>query len=278
MTTYITLEQIDEAVEAIRSRTEGRPRVGIILGSGLNDLANSVQDAVIIPYAEIPYWPQSTVQGHAGRLVIGELEGQPVMVMQGRVHYYEGYNMSFVTFPVRVMIRLGLEMMFVTNAAGGVNPNFSPGDVMLITDNLNLMGMTGANPLMGPNIDEFGPRFPDMSQAYNPDLMNLARSAAQSAKIKLQEGVYCGLSGPSFESPADLRFLKMAGTDAVGMSTVPEVIIARHGGLRVLGLSGISNKANLDGSTITTHEEVLEAGKVIVPKVETIIRGVLRSL
>jgi purine-nucleoside phosphorylase len=210
--------------------------------------------------------------------VIGELEGQPVLVMQGRVHFYEGYSMSQITLPVRVMLRLGLEMMIVTNAAGGVNPNFVPGDVMLITDHLNLMGMTGANPLMGPNIDELGPRFPDMSQAYNRALMGIARKAAEQGNVVLREGVYCGLSGPSFESPADLRFLHMAGADAVGMSTVPEVIVAHHGGMRVLGFSGISNKANLDGSTITTHEEVIEAGKIITPKVESIIRGVLRSL
>ena len=200
------------------------------------------------------------------------------MVMQGRVHFYEGYSMSQITLPVRVMQRLGLEMMFVTNAAGGVNPDFAPGDVMLITDNLNMLGMTGSNPLMGPNIDELGPRFPDMSQAYDLELMKLARKAASENNIMLREGVYCGLSGPSFEGPADLRFLRMIGTDSVGMSTVPEVIVARHGGLRVLGLSGISNKANLDGSTLTTHEEVLEAGKVITPKVEAIIRGVLRTL
>lgn len=278
MTMFVTLEQIDQAADFIRSRSSHRPRVGLILGSGLNSLAESVQKADVIPFGDIPNWPVSTVHGHAGRLVIGELEGQSVMVMQGRIHFYEGYSISQIALPARVMVRLGLEMMFVTNAAGGVNPNFSPGDVMLITDNLNLMGMTGANPLMGPNIDELGPRFPDMSQAYDPKLMALARKAASENQIQLHEGVYCGLSGPSFESPADLRFLKLAGADAVGMSTVPEVIVARHGGLRVLGFSGISNKANLDGSTITTHEEVMEAGKVITPKIEKIVRGVLRAL
>jgi purine-nucleoside phosphorylase len=278
MTTFVTLKQIDQAVDAIRKRTSLKPRVGIILGSGLNDLADSVQKADIIPYSDLPNWPVSTVHGHAGRLVIGKLEGQSVLVMQGRVHFYEGYSMSQITLPVRVMLRLGLEMMIVTNAAGGVNPGFVPGDVMLITDHLNLMGMTGANPLMGPNIDELGPRFPDMSQAYNRALMDVARKAAEKSDVALREGVYCGLSGPSFESPADLRFLHMAGADAVGMSTVPEVIVAHHGGMRVLGFSGISNKANLDGSTITTHEEVIEAGKIITPKVESIIRGVLRSL
>jgi len=278
MSPYVTLEQIDQAADAIRARTSHRPRVGLILGSGLNSLADSVQKADTIPYSDLPNWPLSTVQGHAGRLVIGELENQSVLVMQGRIHYYEGYSMSQITLPVRVMLRLGLEMMIVTNAAGGVNPDFVPGDVMLITDNLNLMGMTGANPLMGPNIDELGPRFPDMSQAYDFNLMSLARKAASANKVTLREGVYCGLSGPSFEGPADLRFLRMIGTDAVGMSTVPEVIVARHGGLRVLGFSGISNKANLDGSTVTTHEEVMEAGRVITPKIEKIIRGVLRSL
>ena len=278
MTPYITIEQIDQAANTVRTRTSYRPRVGLILGSGLNDLADSVQKADIIPYAEIPNWPISTVQGHAGRLVIGELDGQTVLVMQGRIHFYEGYGMSQITLPVRVMQRLGLEMLIVTNAAGGVNDKFEPGDVMLITDNLNLMGMTGANPLMGPNIDELGPRFPDMSQAYDRELMEIARKVAASENIELREGVYCGLSGPSFEGPADLRFLHMIGTDAVGMSTVPEVIVARHGGMRVLGFSGISNKANLDGSTITTHDEVNEAGKTISPKIETIIRGVLRSL
>ena len=278
MTPYLTLEQIDQAADEVRKRTSHKPRVGIILGSGLNDLADSVQRADVIPYADLPNWPISTVHGHAGRLVIGELEGQTVFIMQGRIHFYEGYGLSQITLPVRVMQRLGLEIMIVTNAAGGVNPDFTPGDVMLITDNLNLMGMTGMNPLIGPNLDEIGPRFPDMSQAYDRKLMEIARRAASQTGITLREGVYCGLSGPSFEGPSDLRFLHMIGADAVGMSTVPEVIVARHGGLRVLGFSGISNKANLDGSTVTTHEEVIEAGKTIAPKVEKIIRGVLHSL
>jgi purine-nucleoside phosphorylase len=278
MTLFITLEQIDQAADAVRRRSAHQPRVGIILGSGLNDLADSVQKADVIPYGDLPNWPISTVYGHAGRLVMGELEGQTVFIMQGRIHFYEGYSMSQITLPVRVMQRLGIEIMIVTNAAGGVNPNFTPGDVMLITDNLNLIGMMGMNPLMGPNIDELGPRFPDMSQAYDRQLMEIARKAASQNNIALLEGVYCALSGPSFEGPADLRFLRLAGADAVGMSTVPEVIVARHGGLRVLGFSGISNKANLDGSTVTTHEEVIEAGKVIAPKVEKILRGVLRSL
>lgn len=277
MQTQLGLEQIDKAAEAVRKRTTYRPQVGIILGSGLSGLADSVRDAARIPYTDLPQFPVSTVHGHSGQLVIGELEGQNVLVMQGRVHFYEGYSMGQVTLPVRVMQRLDIKTLIVTNAAGGVHPDFQPGDVMLITDHLNLMGMTGANPLIGPNIDEFGPRFPDMSQAYDRDLGDLARRVAEESKISLREGVYAGLSGPSFESPADLRFLRAAGADAVGMSTVPEVIVARHGGMRVLGFSGISNKANLDGSTVTTHEEVIEAGKVITPKIEKIIRGVLNG-
>jgi len=278
MQTYLTLEQIDQVTEAVRARINVQPRIGIILGSGLNDLAASVKEATTIPYGDLPHWPVSTVEGHAGRLVIGELEGQYVLVMQGRVHFYEGYSMGRVTLPVRVMQRLGLEIMIVTNAAGGVNPEFVPGDVMLITDNLNLMGMSGLNPLMGPNLDEIGPRFPDMSQVYDKELGMIARTVASENGILLRQGIYCGLSGPSFESPADLRFLRLAGADAVGMSTIPEVIVARHGGLRVLGISGISNKANMDGSSVTTHQEVIEAGKVITPKIETIIRGVLESI
>jgi purine-nucleoside phosphorylase len=278
MQNFFTLAQFDEVAEAIRARTSYKPTVALILGSGLNGLADSVQKADLIPFGDLPHFPVSTVRGHAGRLVIGELEGQTVFVMQGRIHYYEGYSMNQVTLPIRVMQRLGIGSLIVTNAAGGVNPEFQPGDVMLITDNLNLMGMTGANPLFGPNIDELGTRFPDMSQAYDRGYQDLTRRVARESNLTLREGVYAGLSGPSFESPADLRFLRLAGADAVGMSTVPEVIVARHGGMRVLGFSGISNKANLDGSTVTTHEEVIEAGRIITPKIETLVRGVLRGM
>ncbi len=278
MQKFITLAQIDEAADEIRRRISTEPGVGMILGSGLNGLADSVQNPVFIPYTDLPHFPVSTVIGHVGRFVVGELEGKPVIVMQGRIHYYEGYSMGEVTLPVRVMHRLGVHSLVVTNAAGGVNADFAPGDVMLITDQLNLMGMSGLNPLMGPNLEEIGPRFPDMSQPYDRDYCALARAVAKENGLTLREGVYAGLSGPSFESPADLRFLRLAGADAVGMSTVPEVIVARHGGMRALGLSGISNKANLDGSTVTTHEEVIEAGRVITPKIESIVRGVLRGM
>jgi len=274
----ITLEIIDRVAQIIQPKIKSQLRIGLILGTGLGGLAQAIQNATIIPYRELPDWPVSTVMGHTGQLVIGELEGQSVLAMQGRIHYYEGYTMQQVTMPVRVMQRLGIEILIVTNAAGAIQPDFVPGDVMLITDNLNLAGMSGLNPLIGPNLDEFGPRFPDMSQSYDRQLCDLARKVAREGNLLLREGVYAGLSGPSFESPADLRFLRMAGADAVGMSTVSEVIVARHGGTRVLGFSGISNKANLDGNTITSHEEVLESGRLIVPKLETLIRGVLRSL
>mgnify|MGYP005812484243 CR=1 FL=1 len=278
MKEYLTLEEIDQAAEAVRGKTTRHPRVGIILGSGLGGLADAVTQADLVPYQEIPFWPQSTVQGHQGRLVIGQLMGVEVLVQQGRAHFYEGYSMAEVTLPVRVMQRLGVEILIVTNAAGAINPGYEPGEVMLITDHIGLAGMTGFNPLRGPNLDTIGPRFPDMSQAYDRDLMEKARRVAAEQGIRLNEGVYVGLSGPSFETPADLRFLRIIGADAVGMSTVPEVTVARHGGMRALGLSGISNKANLDGSTPTTHAEVLEAGKVIVPKLSAIIQGVLSQL
>ena len=276
---YLTRAQLEEAAAAIRAKTRHTPRIGIILGSGLGPLADAVQDAdILLPSENIPYWPRSTVEGHIGRLVIGKLEGQMVLVQQGRAHYYEGHSMQRVTLPVRVMQRLGLETLIVTNAAGAINPAFRPGDVMLITDHINLMGMAGVSPLRGPNDDSLGVRFPDMSRAYDRELRALALEAAEEAGLRLHQGVYICLGGPSFETPADLRFLRLIGADAVGMSTVPEVTVARHGGLRVLGLSGISNAANLDGDTLTTHEEVLAAGREIVPKLTRIVRGVLRRL
>ena len=275
---FFSLEQIDETRNMIAELISVRPKVGLILGSGLGDLADSVQSPTSIPYPELPYWPISTVIGHQGSLVIGNLAGQDILVMKGRAHFYEGYSMQQVTFPIRVLQHLGIEILIVTNAAGAVNQNFSPGDVMLITDHLNLVGMAGSSPLRGPNLDEFGPRFPDMSQVYDRELASLVRKTAVNRGLNLQEGVYACLAGPSFETPADLRYLKMVGVDAVGMSTVPEVTVARHGGIRVIGLSGISNKANLDGETITTHDEVLEAGKQITPKMSAIIQGVLGRL
>ena len=275
---FLTPEEIDSVADRIRGATDLRPRVGIVLGSGLGGLADSLDSAVSLATDELPGWPRSTVEGHAGRLVLGMLEEVPVCVLQGRVHYYEGYPMSRIGLPIRVLQRLGADTLIVTNAAGGVNPLFDPGDIMLITDHINLIGMTGISPLRGPNLEEFGPRFPDMSQAYDRQLQALARQAAAQEGLTLREGIYICLAGPAFETPADLRFLRMIGVDAVGMSTVPEVTVARHGGIRTLGFSGISNKASLDGEKLTTHAEVMEAGKRIGPNLERLIRGVLRGL
>jgi purine-nucleoside phosphorylase len=277
MEEFIQVSHIDQAVLHIQSKITIQPRVAMILGSGLGQIAERVENAVQIPFSEIPNWPRSTVKGHGGRLVIGWLLDVPVLVMQGRAHYYEGYSMSQIGLPVRVMQRMKLETLIVTNAAGAINPDFKPGDVMLINDHIALVTMGGMNPLRGPNLDDFGPRFPDMSQAYDRRLMSITREVAREKQIALKEGVYAGLAGPSFETPADLKFLHTIGADAVGMSTVPEVIVANHGDLPVLGFSGISNKANLDGSTLTTHEEVLEAGKILVPKLTELILGVLET-
>jgi purine-nucleoside phosphorylase len=278
MSEFLTLKHYQEAAEAVRARVKRLPTVGLVLGSGLGGLAEALEDADVIPVAEIPYWPPSTVQGHSGRLLVGQLEGQTVLVQQGRAHYYEGHSLQQVTLPIRVMQLLGIKVLIVTNAAGAVHPDFRPGDVMLITDHINFMGMAGQSPLRGPNDPALGVRFPDMSVAYDRDLRATALAVAEAAGVKLQQGVYVCLGGPSFETPADLRFLRALGVDAVGMSTVPEVTVARHGGLRVLGFSGISNAANLDGNTTTTHEEVLAAGETLVPKLTALVRGVLRRL
>jgi purine-nucleoside phosphorylase len=278
MIEFLTMEIIEEAVKAVRIKTSIKPKIGMILGSGLGGLADEIKRADEFPTGEIPHWPVSTVEGHAGRLVFGELEKQHVMVMQGRAHFYEGYPMPQIGLPVRVMRRLGVEILIVTNAAGAVNPDFLPGDLMLLVDHINLIGMTGLSPLRGPNLNEFGVRFPDMGRAYDRELIGIARKVAKEEGLEVREGVYICLAGPSFETPADLRFLRGIGVDAVGMSTVPEVTVARHSGMRVIGISGISNKANLDGETLTTHEEVLEAGRVIVPKLITVIKGILKHL
>jgi purine-nucleoside phosphorylase len=252
----------------------------MILGSGLNPLAEAAEDASRIPYEEIPHFPRPTVEGHMGQLVLGRLSETPVMIMQGRVHFYEGYPMQQVVFPVRVMQVMGVEMLIVTNAAGGIHPAFRPGDLMLITDHINLMGMAGANPLFGPNDPTLGPRFPDMSQAYDLGLCRIARDVAQGRGVPLQEGVYVGLAGPSFETPADIRFLRLIGADAVGMSTVHEVTVARHAGMRVLGVSGITNVALAEpvSGQEASHDEVLAAGQQIVPRLTALLLGVLDRL
>ena len=282
MTLYETLThaEIREAADSIRRKTAYRPQVGLVLGSGLSSLADAIEDADRIPYADIPYFPTSSVVGHTGQVVIGKLAGQVVMAQQGRTHAYEGYFMQRVTFPVRVMAELGVHTLILTNAAGGINPEFQAGDLMLIVDHIGLMAMVGGNPLWGPNDDALGPRFPAMNQAYDRGLRRLAQQVAAEERIALREGVYCGLGGPTFETPAEIRFLRMIGADAVGMSTVPETIVARHGGLRVLGFSGISNVAVDDPNAAISanHEEVLAAGKTIAPKLTALICGVLAGM
>lgn len=278
MKTKYTIEDMDRIADEIRSRITVKPEIGMILGSGLGALSDLIDDPVITPYHDLPGWPISTVEGHAGELVVGTLEGKEVLVMNGRIHFYEGYEMSQVTLPIRVMQRLGIKILIVTNAAGGINQDFVPGNPMLITDHLNLLGMAGVNPLRGPNLEEFGTRFPDMSQAYDKELGEITRSVAKEQGLTLYEGIYVCLAGPTFETPADLRFLQGAGVDAVGMSTVPEVIIANHGGQRVLGISGITNSSNLFGEAETTHEEVMETGLILAPKMMDLVRGVLRKI
>ena len=280
MNQFITSTEIKAAADYVRGQTQYQPNIGLILGSGLNSLADTIDDPDIIPTADIPNWPVSTVPGHAGRLVIGTLEGQTVLVLQGRTHFYEGYPMDRVTLPIRVMAALGIGTIIVTNASGGLNPDYEAGDLMLIRDHLNFPGMAGNNPLRGPNDETIGPRFPDMTAPYDAQLRALARRVAADAGVNLREGVYAYVAGPSFETPAELRFLQIAGGDAVGMSTAPEVVVARHAGIRVLGISTVANLALPDpppGMTLN-HEEVLEMGLRAVPRLIIVVRGVLRRL
>ena len=273
-------EQYQEAVAAICGHSGQTPKIGIILGSGLRSLADEIENRKVIPYGAIPHFPRSTVVGHDGRLMLGMLENQPVLVMQGRPHFYEGYSMPRVTFPVRVMKLLGVEILVLTNAAGGLNPEFQVGDLMLIRDHINLPGMVGLNPLIGPNDSAFGPRFPDMTNAYDPELRAIARQVAEQEGLPLHEGIYVMLGGPSFETPAEIHFLRSIGADSVGMSTVPEVTVARHCSLRILGISGITNVSISDplAGHVVNHEHVLEAGKTLTPRVTQLVRGILRNL
>jgi purine-nucleoside phosphorylase len=275
-----TRVQYVEAADFIRSHTTHRPRLGLILGSGLNPLADEVVGADRIPYGDIPHFPRPGVEGHKGQLVVGQLAGQEVLIMQGRAHAYEGYTLQQVTLPVRVMNELGIGTLILTNAAGGLNPTFHAGDLMLINDHIGLMAIIGSNPLWGPNDPTLGPRFPAMNKAYDPELRALTRRVAAEQGIELREGVYIGLGGPMFETPAEVRFARMIGGDATGMSTVPEVIVARHMGMRVLGISGISNVAISDPDALEepNHEEVMAAGQVMVPKLMALLRGVLAAL
>jgi len=278
--TIPTRQHFAEAAAVIRQATALQPKVAIVLGSGLSGLADAVEQAVSLDYRDIPHFPISTIPGHQGRLVLGTLEGQPVAVMQGRTHYYEGYSIHQVTLPIRVLRLLGVETLILTNAAGGLNKNFHTGDLMLIVDHVNMVGMAGINPLRGPNDPELGPRFLDMSKAYDRHLRQLALQVAAAEDIPMHQGVYVGLAGPTFETPAEIRFLRLMGGDTVGMSTTSETVTAHHGGMRVLGISGVSNVAidQVDSQSEASHEEVLEAGALLTPRMTAVIRGVLRQL
>lgn len=268
-------QRISEAVQLIQSRTELKPSVGLVLGSGLGFVADHFQDATVIPYEEIPHFPKSTIVGHEGSLVIGSFEGQRCVCMKGRVHYYEGYPMQTLAFPIYVMRALGVQTLLVTNAAGGVNPDFKVGDLMLIEDHLNFLG---DNPLRGPNMSSFGPRFPDMTFAYADDIRELWRAVAASQGTSLREGVYAAMLGPSYETPAEIRMLHRLGADAVGMSTVPEVIVAAHCGVKVTALSVITNQAaGLSGQPLS-HDEVKEASELARARIVPLLRGVIAGL
>jgi purine-nucleoside phosphorylase len=266
----ISTAQIEEATAAIRRQAPAAPRIAVILGSGLGALADNVAQDAAVPYAQIPHFPVSTASGHRGRLVIGRLEGTLVALMQGRVHLYEGYSAAEVSFPVRVLAGLGVRTLLVTNAAGGINRAFRRGDLMVITDHINF---SGTNPLAGPNEEVLGPRFADMWRAYDPALIALAGKAARREKIAIRRGVYLAVAGPSYETPAELEMMRRWGADAVGMSTVPEVIVARHAGVRVLGIAAIANVA---GKEPTSHAAVLEAVEALGPRFQRLIRRIIR--
>lgn len=267
-------ERIEKVRAFLAPKLPVQPKIGLILGSGLGVMADEVE-GVQISYGEIPDFPVSTVEGHDGKLVVGTLRGKPVMTMKGRLHAYEGYSLEQVTFPVRVMKALGVDTLIVTNAAGGVNTDFRPGDLMLIRDHLNL---TFRNPLIGPNDERLGPRFPDMSEAYDKGLRELAKNVAAKLGISLREGVYAGLLGPSYETPAEIRMLRTLGADAVGMSTVPEVIVARHAGIRVLGISCISNMAAGILPQPLSHEEVMETAERVKDTFRALVGGIVEAL
>ena len=258
------IERINKAAEYIRGRLGGRqPKVALILGSGLGPIADSVKDQIVIPYKEIPGFPISTAVGHKGNFISGELAGTQVFMMQGRFHYYEGYPMETVTIGVRVFRQLGIQYLFVFNAAGAANPAFKVGDMVMITDHINMM----PNPLIGPNMEDFGPRFPDMTCPYDLELQDLARTCAAKVGVEIQEGVYFGSTGPTYETPAEVRFYRLVGADLLGMSTIPEVIVARHCGIRVFGMSAVTNVCNTTNKPVNFNDGddvVDQAGKVVI--------------
>jgi purine-nucleoside phosphorylase len=268
-------ERIEETKQFLQNLIGEKPQIGLVLGSGLGVLANEIEDATVIAYDKIPNFPVSTVEGHASELIVGNLQGRRVITMKGRFHYYEGYDLDAVTFPIRVMQALGIAKLLVTNAAGGINTEYEPGNLMLIRDHINF---TFRNPLIGPNDNELGSRFPDMSEAYSAKLRDMAHQVAEGEGISLREGIYIGVIGPSYESPAEIRAFRTLGADAVGMSTVPEVIVARHAGIEVLGISCISNMASGILAQPLTHEEVMETTELAKHQFLSLVKGIIAKM
>ncbi len=270
------LEKINKAAEFVKERIDGTPEVGIILGSGLGNFGNRIENSVKIPYGDIPGFPVSTVEGHSGQLIFGDLGGKKVVAMQGRFHYYEGYEMDQVTLPVRVIKKIGADTLFVSNASGGLNPEFNAGDMMIIEDHINFFPQ---NALRGKNIDELGPRFPDMSEPYNQKMIKMAEEIARKEGIELQKGVYVGSSGPTLETSAEYKMFKILGADTTGMSTVPEVIVAVHMGMKVFGMSVITNVSEpADPEKGTTHDEVQDVAGTVEPKMTKIFTKLIEQI
>jgi purine-nucleoside phosphorylase len=268
-------EKAQEAAQFIKSKFDREIQVALVLGSGLGGFADEIENAVKISYEEIPHFARSTVEGHAGRLVLGEVAGVAVAVQQGRFHYYEGYDLKDVTFPIRVFGLLGIKNLILTNAAGSIDSNFKPGSLMLIHDHLNLMGV---NPLRGKNDERFGPRFPDMSEVYSRRLQEIAKTAAKEMDFDLRRGVYCALSGPTYETPSEIHYLRYVGADAVGMSTVPEAIVAKHQGMKILAISCVSNYAAGISEEEINHEEVMEIGKLVAETFKNLLKRVIPKI
>jgi purine-nucleoside phosphorylase len=268
-------EKIAEAKKFIESRSKVKPKIGIIVGTGLGTLAKEIEIKAIVPYSDIPHFAVSTAPGHEGNLILGKLSGKMIMAMQGRFHLYEGYSLEEITFPIRIMKEMGVELLIESNVVGGMNPNFKAGDLMIITDHINL---TGNNPLIGPNDERLGPRFPDMSEPYDKRLIELTERIAIEEKIGIHKGVYVGLTGPNFETPAEYRFLRLIGADAVGMSTVCEVIVARHSGLRVLGISCITDECIPDRLEPVNFRKLIQVAQKVEPNLARLVKRLLREI
>ncbi|QQT91237.1 purine-nucleoside phosphorylase [Peptoniphilus harei] len=266
---------MNKSIDYIKGKIKNQPEIGIVLGSGLGDFADSIEDKIEIPYTEIPGFPVSTVKGHDGKLIFGKINSKEVCVMKGRIHYYEGYDIKEVVYPIEVLAGLGIKTLILTNAAGGVNTDFEPADLMIINDHINLMGK---NPLIGPNDEDLGPRFPDMTDLYNKDLIEVAEKSAKKLGIDIQEGVYMYFTGPSYETAAEVRMARILGADAVGMSTVPEAIIARHRGLKILGISTITNMSTGILDTPLDHTEVVEVGQEVAGKFKELLKEIIEEI